>query len=519
MKHYLLLLIIISNHPSFSQQLPKDYPGNVVHDFYRLELRLIEATPGFTPPVASRALGYTGMALYEAVAPGLSNYRSLESKLTGYVSTANPVNGYHYHWPTVAANAMAVVVEGIFFNCTPAWDDSMSNLLTYYDALHLAEAGQAVFDSSRALGIAIGQDVYQFSKTDGGDSCQLKNFPTGYVPPTGPGMWVPVASQISLHPYWGNIRPFVEADTAMAIMPGPHPAYSEAPGSNFHNHAMQVYQAGLNLTQQERNIADFWGDGAGTITPPGHSINMARIALAGQNANLEESALAYAPLGMGLMDAFISCWKIKFAYNLLRPITYIRNHIDSTWTPYIATPPFPEYVSGHSTQSGTFYIIMTDALGENFSFTDDTHGSNWGGPRTFNSFEDAAREAAISRLYGGIHFEFGNEAGLELGERVGHNVLDLFKSLEINVHVAPIATASPLEVNIFPNPAAWRLSISSTDEMENGVMVYDMNGKYTAMEKSPSGDIDVSNLLPGIYLLKVTAKKTQETTLMRFAKM
>jgi hypothetical protein len=154
-------------------------------------------------------------------------------------------------------------------------------------------------------------------------------------------------------------------------------------------------------------------------TPPGHWISIALAELRGGDAGLEESVELLARLGITLADAFIGCWNAKYEFDLLRPVTYIRRHIDPSWQPLLITPPFPEYPSGHSTQSGAAAAVLSAHFGDDHAFEDVTHAKDGLGTRSFENFWDAAEEAAISRLYGGIHFRMAIERGLEQGRCVG----------------------------------------------------------------------------------------------------
>jgi hypothetical protein len=202
---------------------------------------------------------------------------------------------------------------------------------------------------------------------------------------------------------------------------------------------------------------------------------------------------AYAQLGLALSDAFLACWRTKYIYNLLRPITYIRANIDSTWSPLLATPPFPEYVSGHSSQSGAFSAVMTDLFGDYYEFTDSTHGTNYGGPRHFLSFQEAAEEAMVSRLYGGIHYQFGNEDGFQLGHAVGSNMNALFSSLETSV----AQNGSAPTLSVFPNPTADVLRVMGAPEGRSELVISDMAGREVL--RTTATRADLSGLPSGIY--------------------
>jgi membrane-associated phospholipid phosphatase len=190
--------------------------------------------------------------------------------------------------------------------------------------------------------------------------------------------------------------------------------------------AFEVYTVGLGLTDEQKTIADFWSDGPlATGTPPGHWIAIVSQIARNDELSLAAAAEAYARVGIAVHDAFIACWHAKFTFNLQRPVTYIRQNISANWTSYIATPPFPSFTSGHSTQSGAAARVLTDMFGIK-SFTDTTrtdHGLVPALPsRTFNSFDEAAAEAAVSRLYGGIHYTFDNNAGLACGQCIGQKI-------------------------------------------------------------------------------------------------
>jgi hypothetical protein len=223
-----------------------------------------------------------------------------------------------------------------------------------------------------------------------------------------------------LQPYWGSCRTFASPSGA-ACEPGPPTAYDEETSSRFFEEAYEVYAAVNALTDEERAVALFWSDDPGTtVTPPGHSISILTQTIRQRGASLADAVIAYAKVGMAVADAFICCWHTKYRVNLLRPVTYIRSLIDPAWSSPLTTPPFPEYTSGHSVQSGAAATVLTDLFGE-FAFTDHTHDDRGLAPRSFGSFWDAAREAAISRLHGGIHFRPAIELGLEQGRCVGEH--------------------------------------------------------------------------------------------------
>jgi hypothetical protein len=212
---------------------------------------------------------------------------------------------------------------------------------------------------------------------------------------------------------------------ASECMPLPYPAYSEVAGSAFHLEAQEVYDTVNSLTPEELAIAQFWADNPGqTGTPPGHWVAILSQVCVAEGIDLALAAEGAAKLGIALADAFISCWEMKYAYNLIRPISYINDLAgpiaDPAWvTPIgVNTPPFPEFTSGHSVQSGAAAFALRDVFGD-VAFVDNTHASISLPSRSFDNFDDAAEEAAISRLYGGIHYRAACENGVDQGRCIG----------------------------------------------------------------------------------------------------
>jgi hypothetical protein len=199
--------------------------------------------------------------------------------------------------------------------------------------------------------------------------------------------------------------------------------YSEDPSSAFYAEALEVYETATAPTPEQLEIALFWSDDPGqTATPPGHSIAITTQVLRREEASLATAAEAYARVGAAVSDAFVACWHQKYVYNLLRPVSYLRRLFDPNWLSALVTPPFPEYPSGHSVQSGAAFQVLTDLFGSSYAFVDHTHDRRDLPPRSFSSFFEAAEEAAISRLYGGIHFRAAIDNGVEQGKCIGRAV-------------------------------------------------------------------------------------------------
>lgn len=387
--------------------------------WYQLELKLIRETGGFTPPVAARAIAYTGITLHEAVATG----NSLSGQLNGLGNVPQPERWKRYNWAIAANSAMAQIIRSLFPNVSAAnlqliTQLESDNLQLYADTCHPDEVSRSI-----SFGRAVATAIHQWSATDGGKDGYLNTFPADYVPPVGPGLWVPTppAFQRAMLPYWGNNRTLVRS-----FVPNiPPPAFSTATSSAFYQASLTVYLKGTTQTPEENLIARYWADGGGTFTPPGHLIAIA-VQLAGErNLSLASSAKLFAQVGISLNDAAILCWKYKYKYNVLRPVTYIRTYIDSSWTSTIGTPPFPAYTSGHASFTAAAGAVLNARFGSSFSFTDRQKVAEGFAPRSFSNFESMIDEAGISRIYGGIHYEFDSEIGKQTGVEIARRVLAL----------------------------------------------------------------------------------------------
>ena len=415
----------------FKSKPAEYFDAKVATDWFEIFRTLTKKTAGFTPPVASRAFGYAGVAIYETVNPGMTNYQSLVGQLNQMpILTTPDFQNLEYNW-AIAANASMAFVARNFYANMPA--DQLIGVQNLEDAnFKKLQQGvsQDVIDRSKEWGLFVAKTIFEWSKMDGGHEGYLKNFPTNYVAPTGAGKWTPTFPkfQPAMQPFWGNNRTFI-ANCAVNTQPTFPIAYSESNTSLFNVAALEVYTTVKNLTPEQKATALFWSDDPGVPgTPPGHMISVTTQVINQQNAGLAKAAEAYAKVGIAVSDAFVSCWKCKFQYNYLRPISFIRGKIDSTWTSVLATPPFPEYTSGHSVQSGATAKVLSEMFGYNFAFSDNTHATRTdidGTPRAYKSFNAMAAEAGISRLYGGIHYREAIEKGTEQGTSVGEEVTKL----------------------------------------------------------------------------------------------
>lgn len=398
-------------------------PEDVISTWYRLIFELIRHTPTYSPPVASRAFAYLGITTYEALAQGKEPMVSLAGQLPGLTAPPAPDPNADCDEAVLLHAVYVEATRNYFGNTGPSGQRAMQAMATKLGAKVSAGLPQATIDNSIAQGKVVADHILDWSQGDGGAVIENMGFPLTFTPNKEPGHWKPTSTiaqqQAPLLPGWGKNRPFAMPSADACPLPPPT-AFSEDKNSQFYAEATEVYEAVRNLTPEQTAIARFWSDDPMlSTTPPGHWAQIALALLEDENAPAGRRAEVMARLGITVADAFIACWQSKYEYDTIRPVTYIKKNIDKTWEPLLITPPFPEYPSGHSTQSGAAATVLTAIWGDNFAFTDGSHDDDNLPEREFKSFWDAANEAGVSRLYGGIHFRPAIEQGLEQGRCVG----------------------------------------------------------------------------------------------------
>jgi hypothetical protein len=391
--------------------------------WYKLSLALVRHTPTYSPPVASRTFAYMGVTVFEVVASGSEGMQSLAGQLNGLQPLPQRETDQVYDEAVVINAALSSLVRDLFQNTGPTGQRVIALQAAKLHQLATDGVPADVIARSDDYGRLIASHVLAWARDDGGARIENMGFPYEYTLTAGPAHWVPTSliaqQQAPLLPNWGDNRTFAMPSGKSCGLPPP-PDYSEDKASRFHAEAVEVYQTVKNLSPEQRAVARFWSDDPMlSPTPPGHWISIALQIIEQDKSDLEKSVDVLARLGVVLAYAFIGCWDSKFEYDLVRPATYIRRLIDPKWETLLVTPPFPEYPSGHSTQSGAAATILTKAFGENFAFEDRTREGDGVKPRSFTSFWMAADEAGISRLFGGIHFRSAIDRGLEQGRCIG----------------------------------------------------------------------------------------------------
>ncbi|MGE0772177.1 MAG: vanadium-dependent haloperoxidase [Cyclobacteriaceae bacterium] len=389
----------------------------------------------FSPPVASRVYAYSSIAAYEAIRPQNPNYHSLAGQLHGLAEVPSPESGKTYCYPLASVEAAVKVGRALVFS-----EDKMD---AYHEKVlqEFRDAGvpDDVFENSIAFGQAVADHILAWSAED--NYKQTRSFPK-YTILSEASTWKPTppAYMDAIEPHWNKIRTFV-IDSAAQFKPIPPTEFSFEKSSPFFREAKEVYDVGKGLTDEQKEIASFWDCNpfvmnvkghvmfaTKKISPGGHWMNITRVACKKAEADPVRSADAYARVSIALADAFISCWDEKYRSKLIRPETYINQYIDENWVPFLQTPPFPEYTSGHSVISASAATMLTNIFGENFAFTDSTEMEYGMPPRSFDSFFDASNEAAVSRLYGGIHYRPACDIGVQEGRALGALVADRIKT-------------------------------------------------------------------------------------------
>lgn len=412
----------IENTVQQIQQLPDD--ATILHNNQQ-QLKNVIVYDVFSPPVASRIYSYTSLAAYEAIRFDKRGYPSITAQLHGFPAMPLPQPDKKYNFILAATKAFFEVARNVkifSYDSTIAYQD---HLYAGYQSV----LDEETFNRSVAFGEAVAEKILERVAND-----QYKETRSmeRYLGSKDPGKWQPTSPDYNdgVEPYWGLMKPLA-LDSASHCKALPAPKFSTDTTSEFYKLAYEVYSIGNNLTEEQKTIATYWDDnpfvtqhsghlmyGNKKITPVGHWMGIANIATKMKKTGPVETAQAYAITAIAMYDAFIACFDEKYKSQLVRPITVINELIDRNWQPFLQTPAFPEHTSGHSTITAAAASVLTKLFGDNFQFEDTSDLAYIGMKRSFNSFLEAAQEASISRLYGGIHYRSGIEAGSRQGLEV-----------------------------------------------------------------------------------------------------
>jgi hypothetical protein len=437
-----------------SQQLVKDYDAEAALEWNKLFLSVERYAEGYRPGPAPRALGLMGLAAYEASITGMPSYNSLESRFPG-LTIPNVEPNADYHWPTVVHSVYSTMMPSVF-----DWNISKGNIpagvLSEWQALentlnqkYQSEAGEAVFNRSKAYGESVGLAVWEWSTTDPyGYRAHENPFGNPATNETywwdqhydSPGDWEPhtPGPTSPMGPFFGKARTFaLKESEKLSLPPSAYfMEYSENVHSEYYSQALQTYTKNAATDYQVEWIGEFWSDDLVglTFSPGPRWVAIANQVIEDEDVELERALEAYAKVGMALNDAAVGCWNSKFYYNVERPVTYIHKFIDPDYKPNLDnpitgdvgfTPPFPAYPSGHSTMGGAGAEALASVFGYAHSMTDNCHLGRTefeGTPRTYGSFYEMAVENSVSRILLGVHWKMDCEEGVRYGTTIGRKV-------------------------------------------------------------------------------------------------
>ena len=429
---FLLLLIAVGTY-TCNENLKGEKKDalSVILDWNKHILAAEVNTEGYRGPVAARAYGYVGLAGYEAGLPGLEgDFISMASRYPGLTLPGFPPKEY-YNMQVALNECYGTIVSMLFLSAPENIKRQRAVLQkSWHDQMKI-ELDSNVMKASTDYGRKVAEAVYNWSATDSlGYRSNHHNYDRNHVPPVGDGMWVSSVDfpMPPLLPYWGKVRPFVirtEDYLARAL-----PPFTTNPDDLYHRQALEIMTLTKPLSSENKWIADFWNDDRPglTFSPAGHWLAITNQVIEKERPSVEKALETYLKVGFCLADAMIACFYSKYIFNLLRPETYIQQHLDRTWRPYSPSPSFPSYPSGHSMMGAAAAEVLTDMYGARYKLTDKSHEGLKDfqvKPRTFNSFDEMARENAMSRVFMGVHWRFDCEEGLRLGTLIGKQTVTL----------------------------------------------------------------------------------------------
>lgn len=391
-----------------------------------------------SPPVAARYYAYGMLGAYQIVAQHNPKVPKLASFIK--VFSAEKINFPTKNFDYRIAAIYCILETGK--NMLPSGVSLQDDEAVYVALLRKNKISEDVIKQSVAVAEKTSAQIINFSKTDNYSKLSAK---LRYTPKKGDGFWylTPPAYLDAVEPNWKTIRPMV-IDSCSQFKPIPPVKFSKDPASAFFKLAKEVYDVSKKPTEEQLHKAAFWdcnpfavttsghmSIGYKKISPGGHWMNIASLAVKKLNLGFDPCIITVTLEAVTLMDVFISCWDEKYRSNRIRPETFINKNIDINWKPVLQTPPFPEYTSGHSVVSSSSAAILTYLLGDHFAYTDDTEIPFGVESRSFTSFNQAAAEAAVSRLYGGIHFRDSIEEGNKQGHAVANHIIEKIKQAGI----------------------------------------------------------------------------------------
>lgn len=438
MKKYLLIALVgfaVSSCKQKSHDYEKVFSDPVLYAKTVKRLNDVVLENNFPPMIAARNYAYANIAAYECMAAGDNNYISLAGQLKQLPQMPKPEPGKDIDFRLASLFAFTKVGNAVTF--------PEGSMMAYYDHLKTMADSTGMpsseLENTIAFSDAIANAILKWSKND--NYAQTRSAEK-YTVTNEEGRWVPTPPMYgqAIEPHWREIRCLV-MDSCSQFMPPRPPKFDvNNKNSDYYKAMMEIKNIGDSLTDEQKNIADFWDDNpfklnvSGHVmfatkkfSPAGHWMNIVGIAAEKSKADFATTVAAYTETSIALFDAFISCWDEKYRSNFIRPESAINKYVNEEWRPYIQTPPFPSYTAGHATISAAAAESMTNWFGDHLTFT-DTSSLEFGiKSREIRSFRDAAQEAAKSRMYGGIHYRFDVEEGNKCGTMLGEMIVQKLK--------------------------------------------------------------------------------------------
>lgn len=404
-----------------------------IHQRYLTEaFELTKNTVGFSAPVAGRSYSYFAISMYESSVEQFPELQSLSNQLNGFQRVTWKKEGQAINWSLVADAVDFEVLSYLYRNMPPS---NLEKLNTLHDSIQRKvskKCSSSVRTYSLNYAHELAQEIIAWSKLDGADDCFDKNFPESYVPPVCEACWKRTHPGyiVAMQPYWGSNRPHIKTSPDVAKECKVFP-FSTDTSSVMYQEAKNVYINSLTKNPEYEVIAEFWDDASGfTGTPAGHFFSIAQQMSKKYKLSCDQTLELYVKLGIAINESFIQVFKYKYQYNLIRPISYIHKYIENQFNTRLATPPFPEYPSGHSMQSGASTQVMKSFFGNEILIEDATNNFRKdidGRTRIYQSFDEMAEEISISRFYGGIHYKRTLDESLLLGKKMGDFIVETVK--------------------------------------------------------------------------------------------
>lgn len=436
LQYYLLafssLLCFISSAKNEVPKVTTDYEKclSIEHAYLSEAFLLTQNTVGFTAAISGRAYGYITVGMYESLVDFIPELQTLDGQLNGYHRPK--LKSRNVNWMIVANETNYELLTYFYRAMPPSNQKHLSALHDSIAQVYDKSEEKKIAERSKSYAEKVANAIISWSKEDGADDGFERNYPSDFEPEACPSCWSRtfpgyLTAQV---PFWGTNRPMLEQSQEVAADMEIYP-FDTVPGTMMYKEALEVLENSKLNDPEYEVIAEYWSDAAGySGTPSGHFFTIAQYVAQQQDIELDKALELYVKLGVGVNEAFISSFGLKYKFNFIRPITYIQRYIDPKFNSRLASPPFPEFPSGHSFQSGAATEVMKSILGDTITFTDYTNSKRKdinGAPRTYESFTEMAEEISISRFYGGIHFRKTLDMSLSYGRKIGRYVSTTLK--------------------------------------------------------------------------------------------